>query len=128
MEQVIGTKHVQFRSVVNFMDALGYTLYEQGGGMIFFSPVWKNKHRAYINFNTAVGWHNGDHVDWHSGFYRKPFNVSKYDFTRANASKIVCTAKLQYCKRKKRLICQNNMVKFEDKVYQREFGVIEHDD
>ncbi|MNF50236.1 hypothetical protein D3C85_293150 [compost metagenome] len=108
----IDTKHIQLKSLINFMQALDYEYGDHGFYCYFWSENPKNKHRSFVSFNSAVKWHNNSFLDWHGKRYREPWNVDAYTFNKAYYSKIVQTVKLQYSKKKHATVCQSNIICF----------------
>lgn len=105
--EIKDTQHLQMKSLYKFMEALGYSYGEWG----FFH--WKYKSIHKVSFNTAIKLHNGYYTEWHGKYFNPPFDkISSYEFTVANASKIVKTVKLQYSKKKKEIKVMSHVVSF----------------
>lgn len=121
--QIIDTSKLQLRSLEAFMNALGYRIpmWCFHDRINFYSIAPENRHRSTISFNTAVRMHNGGLLDWHGARFRDPFAMDTYKMKVAQASKIVYHAKLQYCKKTKRIICQDHNVAFVDPAYEQLF-------
>jgi hypothetical protein len=122
METKQDTFTLQMKSLCEFAKQLGYYLSscQVTGVEYFYSSLPENKHRSTVAFNTMVKLHNG-YIDWHGGNLREPFSVDAYTFTRAVASRIIERCKLQYSKKKKRIVCQEELVMFVKPQYEHLF-------
>lgn len=120
--QPIDTSKLQLRSLISFAAALGYHSMQYVGEPInFYSSLPENKHRSTISFNVMVRLHNGQLLDWHGERFRDPFAVDAYKMRVARSSRIIYKCKLQYCKKTKRIICQDHNVAFVDPQYEQLF-------
>lgn len=128
MEQKQDTFTLQMKSLCEFARSLGYYLSscQVSGVEYFYSSLPENKHRSTVAFNTMVKLHNGYYIDWHGDKFRNPFSVDAYTFIRAISSRIIERCKLQYSKKKKRIVCQEQLVMFVRPQY--EYLFLEQDD
>lgn len=116
-EDIIDTKALQLFALKEFMSSLNYQYV--GGGIItsphFYSNHFSNKGRENIGFSSAVKLFNGNSVKCIFG--KPPATLSIWSFndyfiTKAKASRILQSVKLQLCKSTKTIICQDHRVKF----------------
>jgi len=125
----IPTKQLQLKSLMAFMSELGYvyTNYSAYGSSYFVSNrPYLNKGRNIISFSNAVKLHNGVYLDMWQTQYGSPrmqdgWTFDNYSLTRAFASRIVDTVKLQYTRKTKSIICQSDWVSFVDPSYKSLF-------
>ena len=119
--QPIETDKLQLRSLEAFAEALGYAkaMWYFDDCLNFYSLFPENKHRKTISFNTMVRLYNGHFMECHGKYFNEPFTVDAYRMRVAQASKIVWKVKLQYCKKTKRIICQDHNVAFVDPQYEQ---------
>ena len=116
-EEIVDTKALQLFALKEFMSSLNYQ-YVCGGIMTsphFYSNHFSNKGRENIGFSSAVKLFNGNSVKCIFG--KPPVTLSIWSFndyfiTKAKASRILQSVKLQLCKSTKTIICQDHRVKF----------------
>jgi hypothetical protein len=116
-EDIIDTKALQLFALKEFMSSLNYQYV--GGGIMtsphFYSNHFSNKGRESVGFSSAVKLFNGNSVKCIFG--KPPATLSIWSFndyfiTKAKASRILQSVKLQLCKSTKTIICQDHRVKF----------------
>ncbi len=116
-DEIVDTKALQLFALKEFMSSLNYQYV--GGGIItsphFYSNHFSNKGRENIGFSSAVKLFNGNSVKCIFG--KPPVTLSIWSFndyfiTKAKASRILQSVKLQLCKSTKTIICQDHRVKF----------------
>ena len=118
-EEIIDTYKLQFKSLTEFMQGLGYA-YE---GRLFGSPHfvsydYENKARKSISLRTATLLHNGAYTDWHGKDFKAPFNFSQYKIRKAKAAKIVNIVNIQLNKKTGHIRTTSNLVNFVDEAYE----------
>jgi len=97
-EEMIDTKKVQMKSLIEFAKGLGYTRNLLQG--YFASNDYDNKKRSKISFQTMVKLHNNFYQDWHGGdYFKAPFNFGTYKIRKARAGKIVHKVSLTMSKK-----------------------------
>lgn len=118
-EEIIDTYKLQFKSLTEFMQGLGYT-YE---GRLFGSPHfvsydYENKARKSISVHTACLLHNNVYADWHGKDFKAPFDFSHYKIRKAKAAKIVNIVNIQLNKKTGHIRTTSNLVNFVDPAYE----------
>lgn len=118
-EEIIDTYKLQFKSLTEFMQGLGYR-YE---GRVFGSPHfvsddYENKARKSISVRTATLLHNGAYTDSHGRGFDYPFDFSHYKIRKAKAAKIVHIVNIQLNKKTGHIRTTSNLVSFVDKAYE----------
>ena len=118
-EEIIDTYKLQFKSLTEFMQGLGYT-YE---GRLFGSPHfvshdYENKARRSISVRTGTLLHNGAYTDSHGRGFDYPFDFSHYKIRKAKAAKIVNIVNIQLNKKTGHIRTTSNLVSFVDKAYE----------
>lgn len=116
-EDIVDTKALQLFSLCEFMKALNYQ-YICGGIMTsphFYSNHHSNKGRENVGFSSAVKLYCGNTVK--CVFGRPPsklciWSFNDYEITKAKASRILQSIKLQLCKSTKTIICQDHRIRF----------------
>jgi hypothetical protein len=101
------TLEIQKRSVINFMDILGF--YYEGSCFSNFTSNISWKEALWLH-NYSWDYIDGSNVVWEMSrcTVTEDLLVAKL----AQASKLVRRAKLQWCKNSKKLIAHNHKVKF----------------
>lgn len=116
-EEILDTKALQLFALKEFMFSLNYQYV--GGSILgnphFYSNHHSNKGRESVSFSSAVNLFNGNTVK--CVFGRPPhklciWSFNDYTLTKAKASRILLSVKLQLCKKTKTILCQDHRVKF----------------
>lgn len=118
-KEIIDTYKLQFKSLSEFMQGLGYTY--QGrilGSPHFVSHDYENKARRSISLRTATLLHNGAYADSHGRGFDYPFDFSHYKIRKAKAAKIVNIVNIQLNKKTGHIRTTSNLVSFVDKAYE----------
>lgn len=119
--EIKDTKQCQIDSVIAFMSVLDYSYVPDEfihEGAAFQSTHPYNQGRAKISMRTAVYLHNMDYKSFEIDQGRdKAFKLGNEpiyfsDIYSAEKAKLVQTAKLQYSRKNKKIVCQNHMVTF----------------
>lgn len=116
-EEIVDSKKVQMKSLVEFAKGLGYTYNLLQG--YFASNDHDNKKRRTISFGTMTKLHNNHFQDWHGGDrFKAPFNFSTYKIRKARAGKIVHKVSLTMSKKTKYVRTASNIVSFTHQEYE----------
>lgn len=118
-EEIIDTYKLQFKSLSEFMQGLGYT-YEGRlfGSPHFVSDDYENKARKSVSVRTATLLHNGAYSDSHGRGFDYPFDFSHYKIRKAKAAKIVHIVNIQLNKKTGHIRTTSNLVNFVDPAYE----------
>jgi len=115
-EEMMDSKKVQLKSLVEFAKGLGYERNISGS---FYSYDFDNKKRRNISFQEMVKLHNNYYQDWHGGDrFKAPFNFSTYKIRKARAGKIVHKVSLTMSKKTKYVRAASNIVSFTHQEYE----------
>lgn len=112
--KVIDTKQCQINSVKAFMAVLGFNYTPDE--FIHEAPGFYSVRHGFqygirkISFSTAIYLHNTNPKSWDFTFPTEKISVS--DLISAQKAKLVQVVKLQYSRRNKKIVCQNDMVTF----------------
>lgn len=117
-EDIVDTRNLQIFALCEFMSALKYEWNTDEFWWVnpgFTSNHFSNKGREHISICSAVKLFNGNSVKCIFG--KPPATLSIWSFndyfiTKAKASRILQSVKLQLCKSTKTIICQDHRVKF----------------
>lgn len=131
----VDTKQIQIRSVIEFMEYLGYDYYMWDH--TFAKQEWKGagfKGCETLSFITACNLHNSEWAATTPGYFAPTFKfvkklgggyfdstffVDAYTLNKAKASKIVCQVFLHSSK--KGITCYKHQVKWADSAYEALF-------
>lgn len=118
-EEIIDTYKLQFKSLSEFMQGLGYK-YEGRlfGSPHFVSDDYENKARKSVSVRTATLLHNGAYSDSHGRGFDYPFDFSHYKIRKAKAAKIVHIVNIQLNKKTGHIRTTSNLVNFVDPAYE----------
>lgn len=115
-EEMVDSKQVQMKSLIEFARGLGYYL---DLGKHFYSAEFDNKKRRNISFATMCQLHNNHFQDNHGGnYFKAPFNFSTYKIRKARAGKIVHKVSLQMSKKTGYIRVSGNIVAFTHQEYE----------
>lgn len=111
--KIIDSSKLQLASLKAFMEKLGYSWFNIDRA--FYSPLYTNRSRTWISFNTATRLHNLSYIDWHGKLFREPFdNFPEEWIADARRAKLVKIVKMQNSK-KLGIVVQSHMVDLIDK-------------
>lgn len=112
----INTKDLQIFSMMQAFGAAGYQLMRTNhGGLVFFCERAKGKN--LLSVEAAIRIYN--HHQLATRFF------DSYAHAQFSAAKVVKNLKMQYSKKTKQIIIQNNMVKFVKPEYEDMFLYLE---
>lgn len=123
----LATESLQMFSVQQFMKSLGYMLYRTDkGGLVFAGGNTFNIGKEMLSYNSAISLHNAEWDVLEDGTVTTTapgflYKFDAYALMQALSRKVITTAKMQYSKKRKKVIVSEDLVKFEVPIYANMF-------